>query len=107
VDQDKWLELLQRSVEQHGWRVFAFALMTITSSSRRPSPTCPGACNVEWPELSHLRTRPDLETVVCRAAQHFGVDATGWGADFSTHNTVGAVFRSVAARTRRTPRSSS
>jgi len=28
VDRDKWMELLQRSVEQHGWRVFAFALMT-------------------------------------------------------------------------------
>ena len=28
VDRDKWMELLQRSVEQHGWRVFAFAWMT-------------------------------------------------------------------------------
>ena len=28
VDRDKWVELLQRSAEQHGWRVFAFALMT-------------------------------------------------------------------------------
>jgi len=28
VDRDKWVELLQRSVEQHGWKVFAFALMT-------------------------------------------------------------------------------
>jgi len=28
ADWDKWMELLQRSVEQHGRRVFAFALMT-------------------------------------------------------------------------------
>jgi len=28
VDQDKWMELLQRTVERYGWRLFAFALMT-------------------------------------------------------------------------------
>lgn len=25
---DKWIELLQRSAEQHGWRAFPFALLT-------------------------------------------------------------------------------
>ncbi len=28
ANQGKWLELLQRSVGQHGWKMFAFALMT-------------------------------------------------------------------------------
>ena len=28
VDRDKWVELLRRSVEEQGWRLFAFALMT-------------------------------------------------------------------------------
>ena len=28
VSRDKWIELLLRSVEQHGWRAFAFALLT-------------------------------------------------------------------------------
>ena len=28
VDRDKWVELLRRSVEEEGWRLFAFALMT-------------------------------------------------------------------------------
>lgn len=28
MDRDKWIELLQRSAEQHGWIVFAVALLT-------------------------------------------------------------------------------
>ena len=28
VDRDKWVELLRRSVEEQGWRLFAFALLT-------------------------------------------------------------------------------
>lgn len=28
VDRDKWVEQLERTVEQHGWRVFAFALLS-------------------------------------------------------------------------------
>ena len=28
ADRDKWVELLRRSVEEQGWRLFAFALMT-------------------------------------------------------------------------------
>jgi len=28
LDRDKWVESLQHSAEQHGWRIFAFALMT-------------------------------------------------------------------------------
>jgi len=30
VDRDKWVEFLQRSVERHGWRVFAFAMLART-----------------------------------------------------------------------------
>ena len=28
VDRDKWVELLQRSVEQRGWKVFGFGLLS-------------------------------------------------------------------------------
>ena len=28
VDRHKWTELPQRTVDEHGWRLFAFALMT-------------------------------------------------------------------------------
>jgi len=33
---------------------------------------------MELPQLSHLRRRPDLETVVSCAAKHFAEDASGW-----------------------------
>jgi len=35
--------------------------------------------DVELPQLWRLRPRPDLETVVSRAAKHFAEDAPGWG----------------------------
>ena len=28
VDRHKWMQLLQRTVDEHRWRLFAFALMT-------------------------------------------------------------------------------
>ena len=43
VDQDKSTELLQHSVGQPGWKVFALALMTPSYQSQRKSRPSPAA----------------------------------------------------------------
>ena len=91
MDRDKWVELLRRSVEEQGWRLFAFALMTnhFHLFVQTPEPNLSkgmqhlngsfagyfharhGTCG----HLSRIRARPG---VVLAAARQFGVDPQAW-----------------------------